>query len=152
MRDHDRIVLEITEALDAYYAAYSGRDLEALARAVVQDDSLIAFGTDREETWLGWDEAKGYIRAQLRAFSEVRFERKALSVKVAEGGEVAWFCELTVAQIVAADERMSLNLRMSGVFVHTAEGWKLAHFHRSVPVKDVAVPYPYPGTRVPVRW
>jgi hypothetical protein len=151
MEDEARLINQVTEALDRYYWAFVSRDLDLLKSAFVADESMMAIGTDLRELWLGWKEFERYARALFATLTDVRFERRELRVQVAPEGDVAWFVETSIGHFTTAEQVVEEKLRTSGVFVRAGEDWKLAHFHRSIPVPGTFLDYG-PSRKLPERF
>lgn len=152
MKDDPRLVNQVTEALDQYYWAFSSRDIGLMSDVFLCDDKFVAFGTDIGEYWIGWREFEGYLAAQFEALSDVRFERRNLQIRVSPEGETAWFTETAIGHFITKDKDcIEEPLRVSGVFVRVRDGWKLANFHRSIPVKGSTIIYT-PDESVPLRF
>ena len=151
MREDAAAVNRVVEALDRYYWAFSSRDPELLREAFVADDAFVAFGTDLGEFWIGWKEFEAYAKAMFAALIDVRFERRSLQVRLSPEGDVAWFAETCIGHFTTRDACVEEKLRTSGVLLLDGAEWKIAHFHRSVPVKGFAVEYK-PRKRLPDRF
>jgi uncharacterized protein (TIGR02246 family) len=151
MREDAVAVNRVVEALDRYYWAFSTRDLEQLRDVFAADDAFLAFGTDAGEFWIGYAEFEAYAKAMFEALTDVRFERRSLQVRLSPEADVAWFAETSIGHFTTRDTCVEEKLRTSGVFVLEGAEWRLAHFHRSVPVKGTAVAYK-PRKKLPDRF
>jgi|GEM_PF-1105161 len=151
MRDDSRAVNQVVDALDRYYWAFSSRDLDLLRQACVADDTFVAFGTDSAEFWIGWKEFEAYAKAQFKALTDVRFERRELQVRIAPEGDAAWFAETCIGHFTTAEQCVEEKLRTTGVLQWMGSDWRLANFHRSIPVKGSAVAYT-PNRKLPDRF
>ncbi len=151
MRDDATDVNRIVEALDRYYWAFSTRDLALLRGVCAPDDAFVAFGTDTGEFWIGWKEFEAHVKAQFEALTDVRFERRELQVRLSPEGDVAWFAETCIGHFTTREACVEEKLRTTGVFLQIGGEWRLAHFHRSIPVKGSAVAYA-PRKKLPDRF
>jgi hypothetical protein len=150
-KEIEEIKNEITRLLDEYYLSYRRLDFKAMKELMLTDETLIGIGTDMEEFWLGWDEIKDYLESQLKSILEIDFKVNTRRIKLANSKDVAWFGETLTGTFSLPGEIIELPIRMSGVVQKIGDKWKIVHFHRSVPIKENAVKYKYPVSRVRVR-
>lgn len=112
--------------------------LDGLHRAAAEADFDAYFGLyAREAVFLGTDATERWTRAEFEAYARPYFEAGRgwsyepveRHVRIAEGGETAWF-----------DERLrnaSLGeTRGSGVLVREDGAWKVAHYNLTIPVPN----------------
>lgn len=87
--------------------------------------------------FLGTDATERWTIDEFFAFSKPFFDRgkawtfipRDRSIRVDEGGGVAWFDEMLDS------EHLGL-CRGSGILVQTPSGWKIAHYNLSIPVPN----------------
>lgn len=134
-------VKEVQSVIDRYISAYVNRSLNELSSCVATDEDLMAFGTDKDESWAGW---KGYSAAAdtlFRVAKEISWKRGKTSIVFARCGQVAWFCEELSGRFVTGGNQSECAFRLSGTAENRDGKWVIVQFHRSVPVEGCAVPY-----------
>jgi uncharacterized protein (TIGR02246 family) len=132
---------EVRTLIDRYFDAYRHRDIEALSDVVCNDAQFMAFGSDEGEWWHGWDAFRSASEKLFGAVRELHWERGTMAMQFSRDGNVAWFAEEDVAHALSGDQKVSCAFRFTGVAEKRSGAWTLVQFHRSVPVKEYAVPY-----------
>lgn len=123
-RDAD--TLAVAQVLDGYHAAASRADFDGYLGRMTADGVFI--GTDATERW---------TTAQFAAFVRPYFARgqgwtyrpTVRHVDLTPGGQTAYFDELL-------DNASYGTCRGTGVVVRTAQGWKIAQYHLTIPVPN----------------
>ncbi|QDU86041.1 hypothetical protein Pla163_31900 [Planctomycetes bacterium Pla163] len=118
----------VVNLLDRLHDAAARADGPAYFDTYTAD--AIFIGTDASERWT-MDEFRAYARPAFEAGRGWTYAAVERHVRVAAGGDVAWF-----------DERLENakygDCRGSGVCVRTADGWRVAHYVLSFPVPNDA--------------
>lgn len=139
MADFD--VAGVTALINAYMDAYNNRSVEALAKTVVNDDSLVGFGTDKSEKWHGWTSYRNVSEKQFAAIDKIHWERQEPTINFSADGNVAWFSEEFAGNFESAGRQCTCDFRLTGVAEKRGGKWAIVQFHRSCPIEEYAVPY-----------
>jgi len=139
MSHHDRKVLQ--ELVDRFLSAYKNRNLDELAGLVWRDPNFTAFGTDRGESWLGWENFRGASEKLFSNVKEIDWKRGSTRIHFSQDGNVAWFSEELAGTFLSGGKRYECPFRMTGVAEWKDGRWQIVQIHRSVPVERCAVPY-----------
>ena len=128
--------------LDDFWRAISTQDHGLLTRVVANDNSMIAFGTDAAERWIG---SATYLEAEkqmMQVFDVTKLNRVEETLRVNSGGDVAWFSTVFDLEIDVGGELSNFKgLRTTGVLEKRNGNWKLVQSHTSVPVSGQQVEY-----------
>jgi len=139
MADYD--VAGVTALINSYMEAYNNRNIEALSDLVANDDTLVGFGTDKGESWVGWNTYRNVTEKQFAAIDEIHWDRQKPMLHFSSDGNVAWFSEEFGGKFQCAGEEHTCAFRMTGVVEKRQAKWVIVQFHRSCPVEEFAVPY-----------
>lgn len=123
---HDADTLAVAHVLDAYHAAASRADFDGYLGRMTENGVFI--GTDATERW---------TTAQFAAFVRPYFARgqgwtytpTVRHVDLTRDGQTAYFDELLENSAYG-------TCRGTGVVVRTAQGWKIAQYHLTIPVPN----------------
>ncbi len=129
-------------AINQVVNAIRTNDADAFGAVMVRDPGLVAFGTDKAERWVGYDQLMQSVRAQLKVFQTTGIAVRDEVVHVLPSNDGAYFSEVWDWKIRTDGKDMALNnLRMTGVLVNRDGHWQCAQFHISMPVGSQAVTY-----------
>jgi hypothetical protein len=81
MKDSDRESEEVKETMIDVYRGFEALDAEELDANFAHSPELIAFGTDWDEKFLGWDQYQDVHRIQFNALKSFKFEEKGAGCK-----------------------------------------------------------------------
>lgn len=127
----------VRETMLGIYRAFEELDAAALDRNFSQTDDLLAFGTDWDERFSGWDEYKDVHAVQFAALKRFKFESRELEVHVL--GELAWAADRPLWRIeTKAGERIESDVRVTAVLRWSAEKrrWLEVQWHVSSGLKE----------------
>lgn len=131
---------EVTQVLSRYFRAYEERSEDLVSETVYNGAETVAFGTDKSEYWVGYNNIYDTFLKQIERIKETSWDRKNIHLDLSNDGSIAWFAETLHGSFLSAG-RIDIHLRMTGVLEKIDGQWKIVQFHRSVPVEDFAVPY-----------
>jgi ketosteroid isomerase-like protein len=134
MSDNTSNVAEVSYVIQNIYKAFEELDAEKLDQNFVHSDELIAFGTDWDEKFVGWDSYKDVHTTQFKALNKFKFTSKELAVHV--NGETAWVSdrphweiETKIGQKIENDVRITAVLKRE---LHGKPRWLVVQWHGSV--------------------
>jgi ketosteroid isomerase-like protein len=114
------------------YRAFEELNAEKLDANFSHSDDLIAFGTDRDEKFVGWNQYKDVHRAQFAALKSFRFTPKELEIHISE--KVAWASDRPQWEIETKEgERVKNDVRITAVLKREEDDqWRVVQWHVSV--------------------
>lgn len=129
-------------AIGRFVGALKANDAAAAGKILIHDPDMVAFGTDKAERWVGYDQIMKALHAQLAAFQTTNVSVQDEVVHVLPSNSGAYFSEVWDWSIRSEGKDMVLkDVRVTGVLVHRDGRWLVAQFHMSLPVGGQAVPY-----------
>ena len=132
----------VKDVLDKMEQAMTSEDIESFASIVAHDTDMVNFGTDATERWVGWDALKSSMERQFAAFDKMQMSVRNQVIKVAAGGDVAWFSQVMDWNLEAGGKPVSLKgIRVTGVLEKRAGKWLIVQMHFSVGVAGQAAEY-----------
>jgi len=115
----------------AIYKGFESLDAENLDSNFAHSPDLIAFGTDWDEKFVGWDQYKDVHKVQFGALRSFKFQTRELDVKI--NGETAWASDRPHWEIeTKTGERVTEDVRITAVLKKTGSNWKVIQWHVSV--------------------
>ena len=128
----DREADQVKQIMRNIYRAFEALDAEKLDANFSHSNELIAFGTDWDEKFVGWNEYKDVHRTQFAALKSFKFTAKELEAHV--NGNVAWASDRPHWEIeTKAGERVENNVRITAVLEKEADlYWRVVQWHVSV--------------------
>ena len=117
---------DVTTVLDAFHQAASEADGERYFSLFTDDAVFI--GTDITERWTVED-FKAYALPFFRQGKGWTYTPQMRHVQFSSDGQTAWFDETLQSKNYGPT-------RGTGVLTKTAEGWKVAQYHLTVPVPN----------------
>lgn len=119
------VVLEI-------YRAFEKLDAEMLDRNFEHSRELLAFGTDQDEKFDGWDSYKDVHKVQFAAVKSFTFTARELEVHIQ--GDVAWVADRPHWRVeTKTGEKVDRDMRITSVLRKEAESneWRVVQWHVS---------------------
>jgi len=122
----------IKKFLTDFWAAYENKDFEAFSKMVAHENTMIFFGTDKNEEWAGWDAIKDAVKRQFEAFHDISIKIAAEVINVSESGNTAWFsCIRTIEVVDNKGQKDWMTNRVTGVLTKRKGEWKMVQYHSS---------------------
>ena len=127
----DRDLSVIKETILSIYRGFESLDAEKLDSNFDHSPDLVAFGTDWDEKFVGWEQYKDVHEVQFDALRSFKFEARELDVKVNDG--IAWVSDRPHWEIETRDgEKISEDVRITAVLKKIGQDWKVVQWHVSV--------------------
>jgi len=121
----------IESVLSSYVEAVEREDLDAYAANVTHDDSMMNFGAFGGPI-VGWEALKNVMTGQNEELSGIEIVQHDVRVSVSTAGDLAWATSLWDFTAMMGDQPVDLDVRCTWVLERTLDGWRIAHFHKSV--------------------
>ena len=120
---------DVKAAEVAFNAADNAGNIEAMFRLSLPDQTV--FGSRGGRLGVGWtEESKKRRQAEFNAGRKIDYRIEELEVRVFGDTAVTTFYRIGTVKELNEAAKPS-HLRISGVWVRQADGWKLAHRHES---------------------
>ncbi|MBE2185538.1 MAG: nuclear transport factor 2 family protein [Rhodothermales bacterium] len=123
---HDADTLAVAQVLDGYHAAASRADFDGYLGRMTPDGVFI--GTDATERWTT-EAFAAFVRPYFARGRGWTYTPTVRHVDLTPDGRTAYFDELLESTSYG-------TCRGTGVVVRTAQGWKIAQYHLTIPVPN----------------
>ena len=135
-------ISSVKEVIDRFYHLYETQDMELFNNLIADDDSMVNFGTDAVEYWVGRTPLKESFQKQWAAFEEPQVSLRDLVVKISESGTVAWYSLFIDFRVKFKGEITEWKgARSTGVVEKRNGKWVIVQFHNSMPQTERAAEY-----------
>ena len=126
----------VKQVISNIYRAFEELDAEKLDAHFSHTDDLIAFGTDWDEKFVGWNQYRDVHKVQFGALKSFKFESRELEVHVS--GRVSWVSDRPHWEIETKEgERVKNNVRITAVLKKEDDGqWRVVQWHVSVGLSE----------------
>jgi len=138
--DHGQLEKEegqVRETLTRIYRAFEELNAEKLDMNFSHTDELLAYGTDWDEKFVGWNSYKNVHKVQFEALKKFKFETKELGVHINQG--TAWVSDRPHWEIeTKAGEKIKNDVRITSVLKkdQRSGSWLVVQWHVSVGLKE----------------
>lgn len=134
----------VLEVLEAFKAAYTLGDVEALGALMLDSPDLVMIGTAADEVRRGPAEARQQFERDI-----AQSEARTLStdwVSVSASGDVAWLASGLTVAVTAGGRSVGFPIRLTMVLAREVGGgaWKVAQAHVSTPDQSTPEGSSYP--------
>ena len=123
----------VNTILDEYAKSVEMENMEAYAELVVHDSAMMNFGGFGKPI-VGWEALKKIMEGQNEMLSETKIEVSGLRISVSTDGKLAWATCLWNLKAMMAENPVELPIRCTWILEKQEAGWKIVHFHKSMPV------------------
>ncbi|MGB7053785.1 MAG: SgcJ/EcaC family oxidoreductase [bacterium] len=123
----------VNTLLDEYVKSVETENMQTYAKLVAHDTTMVNFGGFGKPI-VGWDALKRVMEGQNEMLSETMIEVKGLQIRVSADGKLAWATCLWNLKAMMAENPVELPIRCTWVLERGEAGWKIVHFHKSMPV------------------
>jgi uncharacterized protein (TIGR02246 family) len=130
--DIDAEITTIKDLLAEYVRSVETEDMELYARLVSHDTTMVNFGSFGRPI-RGWNGLVKVMEGQNELLSDTKIAVSDLKIYVSADGKTAWARCLWVLKAKMADNPVELPVRCTWVFEKDDAGWKIVHFHKSLP-------------------
>lgn len=122
----------ISTLLDEYTKSVETENMELYAALVVHDTTMVNFGGFGKPI-VGWDGLKKTMEGQNELLSDTRITVSDLNIQISGDGKTAWARCLWTLRAKMAENPVELPIRCTWIFGKDENGWKIVHFHKSMP-------------------
>jgi ketosteroid isomerase-like protein len=113
------------------FQGFEALDAEKLDINFAHTPDMIAFGTDWDEKFVGWDQYRDLHRVQFSSWKSFKFETRELEVRV--NGETAWASDRPHLEIeTKKGEHVKEDVRITAVLMKIDSFWRVVQWHVSV--------------------
>ncbi len=140
--DAPNAIAEATKVVNQFVTAFEAGDMDALSQIISHDSSLVVFGTDEAEYWVGYPAVEEALKAQLAAFKDIKLTVSDQKVDISPKLDAVWFSERVDWSMIVDDQPVDLKgMRITGVLTEDPGGWQIVQMHFSMPVSGQAAGY-----------
>jgi ketosteroid isomerase-like protein len=127
----DEELTSVRQTMPNIYKGFESLDADQLDTNFAHSPELVAFGTDWDEKFVGWDQYKDVHRVQFSALKSFKFEARELEVRL--NHETAWASDRPHWEIETKNgEKVERDVRISAVLKKIGSDWKVVQWHVSV--------------------
>jgi len=136
MESGEQEIDRVRDVMGSVYKAFEGLDANNLDANFSHSEDLLAFGTDWDEKFVGWNSYKDVHTVQFEALRSFKFARRELEVQV--NGETAWASDRPHWEIeTKSGERVENDVRITAVLRKERDmTWRIVQWHVSVGLKE----------------
>jgi uncharacterized protein (TIGR02246 family) len=135
-QDVDAAKQEVKTVMEQINTAWETEDLALFSRLVAHDPSMVNFGTDINDRWIGWEGLKSGLIQQFEVFSETEVTPRHIDITISASGNTAWIAQSMNIKTSFLGSPVDLECRITCILVEHSDTWKLVHFHYSVPISE----------------
>ncbi len=131
MNQDDQELTNVRQTVLNIYKGFESLDADQLDTNFAHSPELVAFGTDWDEKFVGWDQYKDVQRVQFSALKSFKFETTELEVRL--NRETAWASDRPHWEIETKNgEKVKQDVRITAVLKKMNSDWKVVQWHVSV--------------------
>jgi ketosteroid isomerase-like protein len=122
----------VKQTILGIYKAFEKLDAKLLDENFVHSEELLAFGTDQDEKFQGWNEYKDVHTVQFKAVKSFKFTPKELEAHVHD--DIAWIADRPHWDVeTKSGERVSSDMRITAVLKKdpSLDQWQVVQWHVS---------------------
>ena len=135
-------LVEVQAVVDRYMEAFERGDSALFASLMADDETMITFGTDAAERWVGKRNLLASFEKQISAFDVERIDISDQVIRLSHSETTAWFSEIADWYVQVGGKIDTIQgIRITGVLEKQEGEWKIVQFHTSAPVAGQIVEY-----------
>jgi len=123
----------VKKVLEEYVKSVETEDIEAYAKLVAHDTTMVNFGGFGKPI-IGWDALKKVMEGQNEMLSDTKIEVSGMLIHLSADGKLAWATCLWNLKAMMAENEVALPIRCTWVLEKHDADWMIVHFHKSMPV------------------
>ncbi|KPK64499.1 hypothetical protein AMJ83_01965 [candidate division WOR_3 bacterium SM23_42] len=130
--DLEAEIAAVEIVLDEYVKSVETEDMELYGKLVMHDTTMVNFGGFGKPI-VGWTALEKVMDGQNEMLSETKIEVSGLQIHISADGKLAWATCLWDLKAMMAENPVELPVRCTWVLEKHEAGWKIVHFHKSMP-------------------
>lgn len=129
---------EVKDSIEAFYRAFSHKNVKSLEQAWVQAPYAILAGP-QGEIHQGWEQISAFFSQRFDQLEDVKIVAKLANMVCHVVGDVAWLAG-TERRVMTSGESQNLEeLTVTCVMQRLGTGWQLVSYHASRPSPSPAL-------------
>ncbi len=130
VKEKERIAL----VLEKYVIANEEQNLNLVKDVWAPYPDIVVFGTNSDETIIGWEAIKAALKRQFEAIEDTYISVRDQRISINETGNTAWFSEIVNYNYIYQDKPVKYEgLRFTGVLAKVNGEWLIVQSHMSIP-------------------
>lgn len=121
---------QVLSVLNAFFAAYSKRDLPKCLALFIPDPDVVLIGTESDERLVGLDAINERFQSDWSRTDKMSMEMTWHSLSGT--ADVCWLAAEIMVSVSAEGNKLQLPARISVVLERRIEQWLIAHWHASI--------------------
>jgi ketosteroid isomerase-like protein len=122
----------VKNVLDEYVKSVETEDMNLYNSLVCHDSTRIYYGGFGAPI-LGWDALQKVMEGQNEMLSDTKIGVSDLKIHMSEDGKTAWATSLWELKAQMGGNPITLPIRCTWVLNKGDKGWRIVHFHKSMP-------------------
>lgn len=126
----------VIAVMEKINTAWETESLETFSQVVAHDESMVNFGSDVADRWVGWEGLKKGLEQQFEVFSNTQVTPRHMDIELAKTGQLAWLAQAMGVKTEFLGNPVELEARITAVFEKRNDQWLMVQFHYSVPISE----------------
>lgn len=136
--DPKKEVEKVALVLEKYVIANETQNLNLVKEVWASKPDILVFGTNSDETIIGWEAIKNTLKKQFEAIDDTYISVRDQRIEINETGNTAWFSEFVNYNYIYQDKPVKYEgLRFTGVLEKINGEWLIVQSHMSIPGSPV---------------
>jgi hypothetical protein len=125
---------KVALVLEKYVIANEEQNLNLIKEVWAMDPEIVVFGTNSDETIIGWDAIKNALQKQFASIEDTYISVRDQRIGINETGNTAWFSEFVNYNYIYKGKPVKYEgLRFTGVLEKINGEWLIVQSHMSIP-------------------
>jgi len=125
---------KVALVLEKYIIANETQNLDLIKQVWATQDDIVVFGTDYDESMVGWEKIESAIKKQFEAVEDTYISFRDQMISINETGNTAWFSEILNYNYIYQGKAIQYEgLRFTGVLEKINGEWLIVQSHLSIP-------------------
>ena len=125
---------KVALVLEKYVIANEEQNLNLIKEVWAMNPEIVVFGTNSDETIIGWDAIKNALQKQFASIEDTYISVRDQRIGINETGNTAWFSEFVNYNYIYKGKPVKYEgLRFTGVLEKINDEWLIVQSHMSIP-------------------
>ena len=125
---------KVALVLEKYVIANEDQNLNLIKEVWATNPDIVVFGTNSDETIIGWDAIKNALQRQFESIEDTYISVRDQRIGINETGNTAWFSEFVNYNYIYKGKPVKYEgLRFTGVLEKINGDWFIVQSHMSIP-------------------